>query len=37
MDVLYKKSLLFDATDFGVSKRYNKRFYVKYDDKILWT
>lgn len=35
MDALYKKSLLFGATDFGVSKRHNKRFYVKYDGKII--
>jgi hypothetical protein len=35
MDVLYKKSLLFGATDFGISKRNNKRFFVKYDGKII--
>ena len=35
MSDLYFKALSLGATDFGLSKRKNKRFYVLYDDKYI--
>jgi len=32
---LYKKALKLHATDFGKSKKKNKRFYVIYNNKII--
>ena len=32
---LYHKALKLNASDFGKSKRKNKRFYVIYDGKII--
>jgi hypothetical protein len=35
MDELYIKAKRFRASDFGKSKKKNKRFYVIYDGKII--
>ena len=35
MDDLYKKALKLGCSDFGISTRKNKRFYVVYDDHII--
>ena len=35
MDVLYNKAKRLRASDFGKSKKKNKRFYVIYDGKII--
>ena len=35
MDKLYNKALKFGASDFGLSKTQNKRFYVIYNGKKI--
>jgi hypothetical protein len=35
MNELRNKALLLKATDFGLSNRKDKRFYVVYDNKII--